>query len=668
MKKLAIKREDKGSNDYVYGCIFIIFSILLEIANFLTLGIGVFPSSFGVEIAVILMIAGIIFIVPTEWLKITLSTLLLGVQVVLNVINACVYKNLFNITTIDMIFARGGETGAVFELDMLNLPSIIAIISLILLYVSVLVLAGKFAPRIKAKGKISSIAYILLIAMIIEGTGLTTFSYANSAYASDVSSSNIYANGKYLYGSTALKFANMQKYGFYGYYIKSLEDYLGYKGKLTADEKQELADFISYGDGYKYTGSQYDSADVSGALEGDNLIVVMIESGEWFAVDPFNTPTLYEFMHNDSVALTNFYSRNPTNFSEDIAILGNTPNDYAFSRIIKRVGINTPESLPNLFKDAGYESVKFFHDYLGTFYDREAVNSAFGFDDVFTLEDCTLDDKSEKFGDFVDDGEFVKNCQSVIMPTDKQFFSFFTSVTMHGPYTGTNYRLEPYYEAFENNYEDFCDWAETNNLGYILPKKGTKDYKILKEYKAKAMALENMIVFMLDYLENTSDIHGDKLIDKTSIVMFADHNTYYQDLSYKIKGVGEFEPTSKSYNVPFTIFNKKLAGGEFDVFCNTYDIFPTICDLYGLEFNRSLAQGYSVFSTDIEKSVFVSSMAGIFDKNVYSLTMQKFNETAIASGNFGANISKFKEKVNNFIKKQRYIEMYYTSNFVENGI
>ena len=151
MKKFAIKKENKGRNDYVYGCIFILFSILFEIANFLTLGIGVFPSSFGVEIAIILMIAGVIFIVPTEWLKITISTLLLGVQVVLNIINACVYKNLFNITTIDMIFARGGETGAVFELDMVNLPSVIAIVSLVLLYVAVLVLAGKFAPRIKRK-------------------------------------------------------------------------------------------------------------------------------------------------------------------------------------------------------------------------------------------------------------------------------------------------------------------------------------------------------------------------------------------------------------------------------------------------------------------------------------------------------------------------------------
>ena len=668
MKKFAIKKENKGRNDYVYGCIFILFSILFEIANFLTLGIGVFPSSFGVEIAIILMIAGVIFIVPTEWLKITISTLLLGVQVVLNIINACVYKNLFNITTIDMIFARGGETGAVFELDMVNLPSVIAIVSLVLLYVAVLVLAGKFAPRIKSGKKISAVVYILLIAMLIEGTGLTTFAYANSAYAADVSSSNIYENGKYLYGSTSLKFANMQKYGFYGYYIKSLGDYLGYKGTLTADEKQELSDFLNYGKSYQYAGSQYNATDVSGLLSDDNLLMIMIESGEWFGVDPFNTPVLYDFMHNQSVLMSNFYSRNPTNFSEDISILGNTPNDYAFSRIVKQAGINTPESLPNLFKNAGYESVKFFHDYLGTFYARDSVNAAFGFDDVFTLEDSTLDDKSEKFGDFVDDGEFVKDCQNVIMPADEKFFSFFTTVTMHGPYTGTNHRLETYYEEFENNYDAFCEWAQVNDLGYKLPDRKSKEYRFLKEYKSKAMALENMITFVLSYLENTTDIHGDKLIDKTTIVMFADHNAYYQDLSYKIKGVGEFAATSKAYRVPFTIYNKKLAGGEYDVFCNTYDIYPTICDLYGFEFNRSLAQGYSIFSTDIENSVFVSSMASIFDKNVYSLTMQQFDETAIASGNFASNISKFKEKVNNFIKKQRFIEKYYTSNFEENGI
>ncbi|MBR1890614.1 MAG: hypothetical protein IJ817_02890, partial [Clostridia bacterium] len=165
--------------------------------------------------------------------------------------------------------------------------------------------------------------------------------------------------------------------------------------------------------------------------------------------------------------------------------------------------------------------------------------------------------------------------------------------------------------------------------------------------------------------ENTTDTNGEKLIDTTTIVMFADHNAYYQDLSYKIAGVGETDTTKKAYNVPFVIYNKKLGSGEQTVFCNTYDIFPTLCDLYGFKFNRNLAQGHSVFSDDIENSVFLSSMASIFDKNYYSLTMQ--NVVKDTSENVGtADATSFKKKVSNFLIKQQKIENYYRVNYEDN--
>ena len=119
-EKTEKRKVKKERNDYIYGVLFVIFAILLEIVNFVTLGIGVLPTNFGIEFAIILIIAGFIFILPTEWLKVTVTTIFLAFQGIINIINSCVFKNLFNFTTVDMLFARGGETGAVFEFDFIK--------------------------------------------------------------------------------------------------------------------------------------------------------------------------------------------------------------------------------------------------------------------------------------------------------------------------------------------------------------------------------------------------------------------------------------------------------------------------------------------------------------------------------------------------------------------
>ncbi len=659
------KKVKKEKNDYIYGIYFVVFAIALEMVNFISLGLGVLPTHFGIEISIILIIAGFIFILPTEWLKITVTTLFLALQGIVNIINSCVYKNLFNFTTVDMLFARGEETGAVFEMDFINWGCLLSSLAILVVYILAVVFGSKYMPRIKNKFKFSSVCLMIAVAIVVESTGLVTYNFLDKAYAEDSQSKYVFENGQYLYGSTDLKFANMKKYGFYAYYLKSIETFVDYKEELSAEEEKEMKTFVDEGKGFSYTGSTYQGEEVSGLLQGDNLIMIMMESMEWFGIDEFNTPNLYNLIYNDSMYFTEYYSRNATNFSEDISILGNVPNVYSFSSILKKVGVYTPDSLPNYFKEAGYESVNFFHDYRGDFYDRYTLNKAIGFDNVYALDECTLEDKSNKFGDFVDDGDFVANLSEKFMPTDQSFFTFFTTVSTHGPYTQQNYRYNEYYKEFDENYKHFCDYVEENNLGYNLPEVGTKDYKILREFKSKAIALDHAIGVIVDYLENHYDANGNKLSDTTTLVLFADHNAYYQNLSYKMKNVGKYADEKTAYRVPFAISSPKLKTGENSVFCNTYDLFPTLCDLFGFSFNRSLAQGYSIFSEDIEKSMFLSSLSAIFDENVYSLDMIDFYKDG-KKVDVDDDVIAFKEKVNTYVSKQIMIEKYYRVNYARN--
>ena len=109
------------------------------------------------------------------------------------------------------------------------------------------------------------------------------------------------------------------------------------------------------------------------------------------------------------------------------------------------------------------------------------------------------------------------------------------------------------------------------------------------------------------------------------------------------------------------LYSKKLTNGQsFTIsdFCSTYDILPTICDLYGLDSNSNLFQGYSIFSENIKDTVFVSNLSGIFTKNCYSTNI---SDVIIADGATVTEeeINHFKEIANRFYQKQAKIEKIY---------
>ena len=136
--------------------------------------------------------------------------------------------------------------------------------------------------------------------------------------------------------------------------------------------------------------------------------------------------------------------------------------------------------------------------------------------------------------------------------------------------------------------------------------------------------------------------------------MFSDHNCYYNDLSPLVKlgsKLTDYE-SGEVYNIPFMIYSPKLEAQKIDTFCSTYDIYPTICELYGLEYNKNLTQGYSVFSPEIEESIFVSFTSGIFDNKLYTnniLEVTNYSDEILTEDEifeFQLRAAKFYEKQN----------------------
>ena len=151
------------------------------------------------------------------------------------------------------------------------------------------------------------------------------------------------------------------------------------------------------------------------------------------------------------------------------------------------------------------------------------------------------------------------------------------------------------------------------------------------------------------------------LIQNTTVMLYADHNAYYQNLTKVIKGTEKDDYSSqKAYNVPLMIYSNKIASQTIDSFCSTYDIYPTLCEMFGLPYNVVNAMGKDMFSeNDIKNTVYSSALTGFSSAKCYSKTMQHITKYA---GSTDADVELFKINVVEFLKKQQILKIVYNSN------
>jgi arylsulfatase A-like enzyme len=239
-----------------------------------------------------------------------------------------------------------------------------------------------------------------------------------------------------------------------------------------------------------------------------------------------------------------------------------------------------------------------------------------------------------------------------IAPTTGKFMSFYTTVSSHGTYTVQNERFEEHFKTYDKNLELMKTWFADE--GYVYP--ADKEYQsILKEYKSACMDTDEMIGKLFKHLNDTG------LIQNTTVVLYSDHNAYYQNLTKKIKATEKAGYDSQiAYNVPLMIYSNKIASQTIESFCSTYDIYPTLCEMFGLPYNVVNAMGKDMFSeNDIKNTIYSSALTGFSSAKCYSKTMQHITKYANSTD---ADVELFKINVVEFLKKQQILKIVYNSN------
>lgn len=404
---------------------------------------------------------------------------------------------------------------------------------------------------------------------------------------------------------------------------------------------------------YLYENVYIGGSEYSGISKGNNVITILGETLEWTAFMsasackdnigmtlPNGTtlteeecrelyPNLWRFYDN-SYIMSNYHAREKTDISENYSILGSYPIESYIN--YDYYENNSPQSMPNMLRLAYGDNYQayYFHDGYASYYNREKSIIGVGFDKCYTTEDFIIRDGST----FVDygslgernlDSQMVETCKDLMFPTDKKFYTYITTITTHGMYSKKRENLEKqgYYDKLREYGIDIDD-----------PNISDQAFNYYS-YLACALETDKTIGKILDILEERN------LLDSTTIVLFGDHNAYYEGVSNYVKGINSPSQSIEDnlnymdlYRVPLMIYDTKLVNkatnngenpsGRINTkFASSCDTVPTLLDLLGINYYSNLYYGNSAFSE--EESIVYSRAYGYFLSNyAYFYNLNKF--------------------------------------------
>ena len=355
----------------------------------------------------------------------------------------------------------------------------------------------------------------------------------------------------------------------------------------------------------------------TGYFKGKNLVLIMVEAFDMLAINEELTPTLYN-MSKDGWYFENYYTPKyscTTGESEYIAetsIIPSstvcTPNYY--------VNNNYSTSIFNLFKNSGYYASS-YHSWTDEFYNRSKLHINMG-------SDLYLDYNSLNMSNILGwplDTEMFENSYKYY--SDKEpFFTFIITSSTHFPYdTDTTVTKKHWDKVKDKDYPD-----------------------MVKRYLAKAIELDLSIKLLMNKLDE------DGKLNDTVFVIFGDHHPLHMPKEYlnTYSSIDRFKDFNMD-RLPFIIYNNSVDSKVLYKTASTFDILPTIANLFDLNYDPRYYVGVDMFSED-ESIVIFTNGSWITDKCLYDSSK---NEYKSLTGE--ALDQEYIEKINKKVNDKFYV-------------
>jgi len=675
---------------------YIFVAIVLEIAMFLRLDLGVLPKYWLYDLSIILMIAGIIFIIPNNVIQAIVTAIMLGAQTVIFYVNFSLYSLYGDVFSFDMINLFKETAKAMTKDFSFIWFMIMLIIAYIVIVIGIILIAIKRHKYPISFRKNFSLAIVMML-LIIQGLSISTIvSQRNTVHASGDIVQVDRISDSFLMDTSMLKLASMKTFGFFGYYTNNLLNTLT-NNSVTNELLNSAILYFNNGEVHDQS-----SSDMFGVDEGNNVIMVMMESLEWFAfsdgtynstsLSPELTPNIYALATEGTIA-NNFFAKSKTNISEGIGFIGSYPVGKYMEQVTRNSNDNQYDfTLPNVLKNNGY-TASYFHTNESTYYDRHKTHTKLGFDAIYCWDyDEFGYDGGFDWSEWIKEEDFVYSAMDYMIPKKankniygedaQKFFTFYSTVSTHGPYDnnskcGDQVEYKNYVKYGNTQHLPESQRVHTKWYQNVLDAYGDKGSQFINRlvnYQATVVGLDKAIGALVNQLKS----YG--IYDDTTIILYSDHNAYYHTISNDLKGLPDTEYMDIGLNtIPLIIKSAGITskateqGTEIktiDRFCSAYDLLPTVLDLLGIKFNKNLYIGNSLFGTidDMyenengemeELIVYYSLTGGLISNKMYTLNMTDFHYDEFVTIGY---YNKFKDISYNTLKKLNYIYTLYVYN------
>ncbi len=391
--------------------------------------------------------------------------------------------------------------------------------------------------------------------------------------------------------------------------------------------------------------------DKTGLLEGKNLIYIMIEAFDYIGIDEQLTPTLYKMM-NSGWNFSNHYTPKFDTGTSDSELISETSlvprrdtNVYA-----EYANNDWTNSIFYLFKQSGY-TTHAYHNWTDEFYPRKTMMESLYCDDYEDWSDFTEQDASlETISGWQSDYDLFRLTTDKYINED-QFMTMYITSSTHFPYNTS-------WDVLGNKYLD-----EINQVHPDYPED-------VKHYISKAMELDKGMEYLLQALEDAGKA------DDTAIVFFADHHPLNMNINYLNDYTPEIDSSGMTvdrsvgmneFRSPLVMYCPSILQDEtFTNISSTYDILPTVLNLYNINYDPRLLLGTDYFS-DSESIVYFPDGDWATDKGIYYTSTGTFEPTNPEDTIDESYITNTTTKVNNAFNISLMI---YQSNYFHyrNGI
>ncbi|MUV36550.1 Phosphatidylglycerol--membrane-oligosaccharide glycerophosphotransferase [Lentibacillus sp. JNUCC-1] len=355
----------------------------------------------------------------------------------------------------------------------------------------------------------------------------------------------------------------------------------------------------------KLTRTEEEETDLFGVAEDKNVIIISLESTQGFVIDEdVNGESITPFMNElieDSFYFSNIYDQTAQGKTSDAEFMISTglyplPSGSAFVRYPK----NTYQSLPKILQEAGGYQAYSFHANDRTFWNREEMYTALGYEEFFSKRDYKVtEENSVNYG--LKDIPFYEQSMEMLKDLPEPYLAKFLMLTNHFPFL-----LE--------EEDQFIDKANT-------------DLEVVNRYMTTVRYEDEALKRFFELLKEAN------MYEDNIFVIYGDH--YGISKQYE-EGVHQFldeKDTPLNHlalqRIPLIIHVPGQEGREIDITGGQIDIRATLLHLLGVDDRNNMSLSRNLLTRSGDHPVvfrdggFVTENYAYIERGCYNREQEK---------------------------------------------